>query len=62
MEVVSLKLKDFSLRIEAELLQKLHYVAKSEDRSANGEILQLIRKRVQEFEKEHGVIETEETK
>jgi len=54
--------KHLSLRIEPELLLKLHVVADYEARSANSEILQLIRKRVQEFEKEHGVIETEETK
>lgn len=51
--------RDFSVRIEDDLLKKLHYVAKYEDRSANKEILHLIRKRVEEFEAQHGKIELE---
>lgn len=51
-------MKDFSLRIDDELLQKLHYVAKYEDRSANKEILRLIRRHVAEFEAAHGPIPT----
>lgn len=52
--------RDFSLRIEDDLLRKLRYVAKYEDRSANGEILRLIRKHIAEFEKEHGEIMPDE--
>ncbi len=50
-------IKDFSLRIEEDLLAKLRYVAKYHDRSANGELLFLIRKHVKSFEKENGEIE-----
>lgn len=52
-------MKNISFRIEEDLLLKLHYVAKYEDRSANGEILSLVRKRIKEFEQEHGAIDIE---
>lgn len=51
--------KHFGLRIDGELLKKFHYVCDYEGRSANGQILYLIRKSVLEFEKENGKIETE---
>ena len=51
-----MKLRDFSLRIEDDTLKKLHYIADSEDRSVNRELLRLIRKHIEEFEKEHGEI------
>ena len=43
--------------VDDELHYKLHYIAKYEGRSANGQILYLIRKCIEEFEKEHGKIE-----
>ena len=49
--------KHLGLRIDSELHYKLHYISKYEGRSANGEVIYLIRKSIEEFEKEHGRIE-----
>lgn len=49
--------KDFSLRIDASLLDKIGYISKYEDRSKNKEIINLIKKRIAAFEKEHGPID-----
>ena len=49
--------KSLSIRIEPELLDKLHIVADYESRSANSQILILIRRCVEQYEKEHGEIE-----
>ena len=48
--------KSLSIRIDDDLLDKLHIVADYEGRSANGQILVLIRRCVEQYEKEHGVI------
>ena len=48
--------KSISVRIDSELLDKLHVVADYEGRSANSQILVLIRKCVEAYEKEHGPI------
>ena len=48
--------KCFSLRIDSEMLDKLHYIADYEGRSANGQIIVLIRKLIEEYEAEHGEI------
>ena len=45
-----------SIRIDTELLDKLHVVADYEGRSANGQINILIRDCVAAYEKEHGPI------
>jgi len=48
----------FTLRIEAETLQKVSLRGKSENlRSANKELEGIIKKHVEEFEKTHGKIE-----
>ena len=49
--------KSLSIRIEEEMLEKLSFVADYEGRSINSHILVLIRKDIQEFEKQHGKIE-----
>lgn len=49
-------IKNFSVRIDSQLLDKLHVVADYEGRSANSQVLILIRKCVEEYEKEHGKI------
>ena len=49
--------KHLGLRIDSELHYKLHYISKYEGHSANGEVIYLIRKAIEEFEKEHGKIE-----
>lgn len=51
------KPKHLGLHIDAELHYKLHYLAKYEGRSANGEVLYLIRKAISKFEEQHGKIE-----
>ena len=49
--------KSLSIRIEPGLLDKLHIVADYEGRSANSQILILIRRCVEQYEQEHGKIE-----
>ncbi len=48
--------KSISVRIDSEMLDKLHYIADYEGRSANGQIVVLIRKLIEEYESEHGEI------
>ena len=49
-------IKSLSIRIDNELLDKLHVVADYEGRSANSQILILIRDCIEKYEKEHGEI------
>lgn len=48
--------KSLSIRIEQEMLDKLHVVADYEGRSANSQILILIRDCIGQYEREHGKI------
>lgn len=50
-------IKSLSIRIGEELLNKLHVVADYEGRSANSQILILIRDCVEQYERQHGKIE-----
>ena len=50
-------IKSLSIRIDDNLMHKLHIVADYNGRSANSQILILIRDAVEEFEKAHGKIE-----
>jgi hypothetical protein len=50
-------IKSLSIRIDDELLNKLHIVANYEGRSANSQILILIRDCVQKYEEKQGKIE-----
>ena len=43
-------IKSLSIRIDDEMLDKLHYVADYEARSANGQIIVLIRECIEKFE------------
>ncbi len=56
--------KHLGIEVEPELHHKLRYIAKFEGRSANGQILYLIRQCIREFEEREGTIpfpaETEE--
>ena len=54
------KNKHLGIRIDEELHYKLHYVAKSDGRSANGEILFLLRQYIYDYEKTYGVIPKKE--
>ena len=48
--------KSLSIRIEEEMLDKLHVVADYEGRSANSQILILIRDCIEQYEARHGEI------
>ena len=50
-------IKSLSIRIDEDMLDKLHVVAGYEGRSANGQINILIRDCMAAYEKEHGKIE-----
>lgn len=50
------KTKHLGIEIDPELHYKLHYISDYEGRSANGQILYLIRKCIREFEAKEGVI------
>lgn len=52
--------KHLGLEIEPELHFKLHYLSKYEGRSANAEVLYLIRQAIKEFEKTEGEIKVPE--
>ena len=54
------KLPQTAIRIKPDLMKKFRYVASYNGRSANKEIEQLIRRRVEAFEREHGPIEIED--
>ena len=49
--------KHLGIEIDPELHFKLHYISKYYGRSANGEILYLIRQAIRDFEKLEGEIE-----
>ena len=46
----------YSMTVSTELLEKLGYVAEYEGRTKNRELEQLIKRRIREFEAEHGEI------
>ena len=48
--------KSLSIRIDDEMLDKLHVVADYEGRSANSQILVLIRDLLEQYETKHGEI------
>ncbi len=50
-------IKSLSIRIDSDMLNRLHYVADYEGRSANSQILILIRDAIEKFENDHGKIE-----
>ena len=50
------KNKHLGIEVDPELHYKLRYISKYEGRSANGQILHLIRQCIRAFEKENGVI------
>ena len=53
------KNKHLGIEIDPELHRKLHYIAKYEGRSGNGQILHLIRQCIRDFEAAHGEIPQE---
>ena len=52
-----MSIKNLSIRIDDEVLNKLHVVSNYEGRSANGQVLVLIRNCIEQYEEKHGVIE-----
>lgn len=50
----------YTLRVNRVVLNKLHYVAKYEGRTTNKELEQMIKRRIEEFEKLHGSIEIQD--
>ena len=50
------KNKHLGIEVEPELHYKLHYISKYEGRSANGQILYLIRQCIRDFERPEGEI------
>ena len=51
--------KHLGIEVEPELHRKLRYIAKYEGRSANGQIIYLIRQCIRDFEEKNGKIEEE---
>jgi len=51
-----MSIKSFSIRIDEEMLNKLHVVADYEGRSANSQVLILIRDCIEQYESKHGAI------
>ena len=50
--------KCLSIRIDSEMLDKLHVIADYEGRSANSQIIVLIRDLIENYETKHGEIKT----
>ena len=50
-------IKNFSVRMDGDLLNKLHLVANFEGRSVNSQICVLVKRNVEQYEKEHGKIQ-----
>lgn len=52
-------IKSLSIRIDERMLEKLHVLADYEGRSANSQILVLIRDAVEKYEEKYGEIRTD---
>lgn len=50
-------IKNYTVRIDDEVLNKLHVVSNYEGRSANSQVLILIRDCIEAYEAKHGTIE-----
>lgn len=55
-------IKSISFRLDENMLKKLHYIADYEGRSANSQVMVLIRDAIESFEEKHGRIELNEEK
>jgi len=55
-------LSRYTLRVSPALLDKLGYIAEFEGRTKNKELERMIRRRIEEFEANHGAIILEERK
>ncbi len=54
------KLLRYTLRVDRAVFQKFRYIVESEGRSANKDIEQYIKRRVQKYEAENGKIDIDE--
>lgn len=54
--------KHFGLRVDAETLAKFRFVCEYAGRSANSQIIQLMRKFIADYEKKFGEVELSEDK
>ena len=54
------KNKHLGIEVDPELHHKLRYIAKYEGRSANGQIIYLIRQCIRDFENREGIIPFED--
>lgn len=52
-----MSIKSLSIRIDEEQLHKLYVIADYEGRSANSQIVFMVKKLIEQFEKDHGKIE-----
>lgn len=55
--IMNNNLSRYTLRVSKQLLDKFGYIAEYEGRTKNKELEQMIKKRIIDFEKEHGKIE-----
>ena len=53
--------KAISIRLDEELLRKLRVIAASEARSINGQVLVIMKQKVEQYEAKHGKIEVNES-
>ena len=51
------EVKHLSLRIDEELLEQFRYVCDYYGRSANGQLLFMIRRTVEQFQRQHGPLQ-----
>ena len=54
--------KGYTIRIDEQLLHKLHVISAYEGRSANSQIIQLMLRFIADYEKEHGKINMDDIK
>ena len=57
---IFMAIKNLTIRIDNELLNKLHVISAYENRSANAQVIQLIQKAVEIFETKEGEIKFNE--
>lgn len=50
-------IKNLTIRLDEKMLDKLHIVADYEGRSANGQVVVLIRDAIEAYEAKHGAID-----
>ena len=53
-----MSIRHFSLRIDGELLDRLHFIASYEGRGVNSEVIVLILDAIEKYEEKHGKIES----